>query len=116
MQSFASLSLMAVSFLVFAFSPAWAKGNFDGPAELPRVTVASSMAETPAPGSIVSVRPGDDLQAALDNAFCGDTIELQAGATSRGGSSCAPKAAMLVTGSSYVPAHPTALCRPRGSV
>ncbi len=84
MQSFASLSLMAVSFLVFAFSPAWAKGNFDGPAELPRVTVASSMADTPAPGSIVSVRPGDDLQAALDNAFCGDTIELQAGATFTG--------------------------------
>src|SRR5216684_6073656 len=84
MQSFASLSLMAVSFLVFAFSPAWAKGNFDGPAELPRVTVTSSMTDTPAPGSIVSVRPGDDLQAALDNAFCGDTIELQAGATFTG--------------------------------
>ena len=61
-----------------------ANGNFDGPAELPRVTVASSMADTPAPGPIVPVNAGADLQAALNNANCGDTLELQAGATFTG--------------------------------
>ncbi len=61
-----------------------ANGNFDGPAELPRVTVASSMADSPAPGTIVPVNAGADLQAALNNAHCGDTLELQAGATFTG--------------------------------
>jgi hypothetical protein len=59
-------------------------GNFDGPAELPRVTVSSSMADTPAPGQIIPVSAGADLQAALNNAHCGDTLELQAGATFAG--------------------------------
>jgi hypothetical protein len=84
MQSFASLFLITISLLTFSISPAWAKGNFDGPAELPRIAVASSMADTPAPGSILAVHAGGDLQAALDNAFCGDTIELQAGAVFSG--------------------------------
>lgn len=59
-------------------------GNFDGPAELPRVTVSSSMASTPAPGNTMTVNAGGDLQAALNNASCGDTIQLQAGATFHG--------------------------------
>ena len=59
-------------------------GNFDGPAELPRATVSSSMADTPAPGSVVTVNAGGDLQAALNNAQCGETIQLQAGATFSG--------------------------------
>src|SRR5882724_3698698 len=84
MQSFASFLIIAISFMALSVSTAFARGNFDGPAELPRVTVASSMAATPAPGSIVSVRAGGNLQAALDNAFCGDTIELQSGATFTG--------------------------------
>jgi hypothetical protein len=58
--------------------------QYDGPAELPRVTVDSAMADTPAPGSIVPVNAGDDLQAALKSAHCGDIIELQAGATFSG--------------------------------
>jgi hypothetical protein len=58
--------------------------NYDGPAELPRVTVSSSMASTPAPGSTITVNAGDDLQAALNSASCGDTIQLQAGATFHG--------------------------------
>jgi hypothetical protein len=58
--------------------------NFDGPAELPRVTVPSAMSDTPAPGSTVNVNAGGDLQAALNNANCGDTVELQAGATFTG--------------------------------
>ncbi len=57
-----------------------AGSNFDGPAELPRVTVSSALADTPAPGSLISVNNGGDLQAALTRASCGDTIALQAGA------------------------------------
>ncbi len=58
-----------------------ASGNFDGPAELPRVYLNSTLADTPAPGSTITVKAGGDLQSALDNANCGDTISLQAGAT-----------------------------------
>jgi hypothetical protein len=61
-----------------------AGGNVDGPAELPRVSVSSSMADTPAPGATISVSSGGDLQAALNNAHCGDTVELQAGAVFTG--------------------------------
>jgi hypothetical protein len=56
-------------------------GNFDGPAELPRVYVNSGLADTPAPGKTRLVKEGDDLQAALNGASCGDTISLQAGAS-----------------------------------
>ena len=59
-------------------------GNFDGPAELPRVTVPSAMSDTPAPGAVITVNAGGDLQSALNNAHCGDVIELQAGATFTG--------------------------------
>ncbi len=61
-----------------------AGGNFDGPAELPRVTVPSALSDTPAPGSVLPVNAGGDLQAALNSAHCGDTIQLQAGATFSG--------------------------------
>jgi hypothetical protein len=58
--------------------------GFDGPAELPRVYIQSAMANTPAPGSTISVNAGGDLQSALNSAHCGDTIQLQAGATFTG--------------------------------
>jgi hypothetical protein len=58
--------------------------GYDGPAQLPIATVASSMADTPAPGSVINVNAGGNLQTALENAVCGDTIELQAGATFSG--------------------------------
>ncbi len=61
-----------------------AGGNFDGPAELPRVTVPSAMSDTPAPGSVITVNAGGNLQTALTNAHCGDVIQLQAGATFTG--------------------------------
>jgi hypothetical protein len=61
-----------------------AASRYDGPAQLPIATVASSMVETPAPGSVISVNAGEDLQGALNNAQCGDTIQLQAGATFTG--------------------------------
>ena len=59
-------------------------GNFDGPAELPRVYVQSNLANTPAPGSVIAVAKGGDFQQALKRAKCGDTITLQAGAVFTG--------------------------------
>ena len=59
-------------------------GGFDGPAELPRVYLQTALANTPAPGKTTLVSAGGDFQAALNSASCGDTIELQAGATFTG--------------------------------
>jgi Putative Ig domain len=59
-------------------------GNFDGPAELPRVYIQSSMADTPAPGGSHPVSTTAALQSALNSAQCGETIALQAGATFNG--------------------------------
>jgi hypothetical protein len=73
-----------VSVCLFAQSVQPAASGYDGPAQLPMATVASSMAETPAPGSVISVNAGDDLQGVLNSAQCGSTIQLQAGATFTG--------------------------------
>jgi putative Ig domain-containing protein len=65
----------------FALSvSAQTSSNYDGPAALPRVYLNTTLADTPATGAIISVPAGGDLQVALNNASCGDTIELQAGA------------------------------------
>jgi len=61
-----------------------ANNGYDGPAQLPIATVQTSMAQTPAPGSVISVNAGGNLQSALNSAQCGDTIQLQAGATFTG--------------------------------
>lgn len=61
-----------------------ASSGFDGPAELPRIYIQSALANTPAPGSTISVNAGGNLQSALNSANCGDTIQLQAGATFTG--------------------------------
>src|SRR5579871_1659091 len=66
--------------IMLGINPSQTSGNFDGPAELPRVYVKSDLADTPAPGSVISVVKGGDFQQALNNAKCGDTIELQAAA------------------------------------
>jgi hypothetical protein len=58
--------------------------RFDGPAELPRVQVRSALADTPAPGRTRLVKESDNLQDALNDAKCGDTLKLQAGATFHG--------------------------------
>jgi hypothetical protein len=55
--------------------------KFDGPAELPRVYVMSSLSATPAPGKTLSARTDGELEKALSKASCGDIVELQAGAT-----------------------------------
>jgi hypothetical protein len=60
------------------------RSGFDGPAELPRVYMRSSLADTPAPGKNIPVKAGGNLQEALNQAACGDTIQLEAGATFQG--------------------------------
>jgi hypothetical protein len=58
-----------------------ASADHDGPAELPREYVKSSLRDTPAPGKTVLVKAGEDPEQALTQASCGDTIQLQAGAS-----------------------------------
>jgi len=58
--------------------------NFDGPAELPREYVKSSLRDTPAPGKTLAVHAGQNLQEVLNRASCGDTVELEAGAVFTG--------------------------------
>jgi hypothetical protein len=58
--------------------------NVDGPAELPRVYVKSSLLDTPTPGGTQVAKSSASLQAALNSAKCGDTIQLQAGTTYTG--------------------------------
>jgi len=76
-----STSNSASQSLTLAVAGTSSGSNFDGPAELPRVYLHTAVANTPAPGAVTNVLAGGDLQAALDNAHCGDTIKLQAGAT-----------------------------------
>jgi hypothetical protein len=59
-------------------------GTFDGPAELPRIYLQTTLADTPAQGKTIEIRAGGDFQGALNKAECGDTIALQAGATFAG--------------------------------
>src|SRR2546429_9715305 len=68
--------LLSLTLLVCASSFAQ-PAQFDGPAELPRVYVHSALADTPAPGKVISVHAGDNLQPAINKAGCGDQIELQ---------------------------------------
>src|SRR3979411_3244269 len=58
--------------------------GFDGPAELPRIFLHSSMADTPAVGKNHIVKAGDNLQEVVDRASCGDTLRIEAGATFTG--------------------------------
>jgi hypothetical protein len=58
--------------------------RFDGPAELPRVYVHSGLTDTPVLGSVRLVGQTDNLQNAIDEAKCGETLRLQAGATFSG--------------------------------
>jgi len=58
--------------------------NVDGSAELPRVYLKTTVADTPAPGTSQLVKTSASLQAALNSAKCGDTIALQAGVTFSG--------------------------------
>jgi hypothetical protein len=78
-------SLLFSTLLFFAWSNGFSQqAGFDGPAELPRVNVSSSVSATPSNGKIISVHSGDNLQTAIDSASCGDRIELQAGSVFAG--------------------------------
>lgn len=80
-----STSSKAFSIGVAAVStPPTSGGNYDGPAELPRIYLQTALANTPAPGSTTLVPAGGSLQNAINSANCGDTIQLAAGAVFSG--------------------------------
>jgi hypothetical protein len=84
-RTFFFFSLLAICSLssIVARPSAYAQAagsTFDGPAELPRVHLRSSTADTPSPGKTIPVNANGDFQAALNQANCGDTVALQAGA------------------------------------
>ena len=84
--SIALALMLAISFITGlpAANASTTAGGYDGPAALPRVFIQTAMANTPAPGITITVNSGENLQAALNNAKCGDTVQLQAGATFTG--------------------------------
>ena len=65
-------------------SSASGSARFDGPAELPRESVQSSLKDTPSAGRTWTVSAGQNLEQTLTSASCGDVVELQAGATFSG--------------------------------
>jgi hypothetical protein len=56
-------------------------GTNDGPATLPTACFYTALAATPSPGSVISVNVGGDLQGALNQVQCGQTITLPAGSS-----------------------------------
>ncbi|MGA8271643.1 MAG: putative Ig domain-containing protein [Candidatus Sulfotelmatobacter sp.] len=52
----------------------------DGPAALPTACFYTALSATPSPGAVTAVAAGSDLQDVIDDAKCGDTLMLQAGA------------------------------------
>lgn len=77
------LTLICFAYASQLFGSA-ASGQSDGPAELPRVLLQTSLADTPAPGAVHLVKAGDNLQQALNGAACGDTLKLASGAVFEG--------------------------------
>ena len=74
------------------------KETFDGPAELPRIYLRSSLADTPAPGKTRLVKAGDNLQQALNSVSCGDTLQLESAPPSQDGSASSKNHATMLTG------------------
>ena len=56
-------------------------GDKDGIAELPKTCYYTGLDGTPSPGKSIRVGAGSDLAAAIENAKCGDTLLLPAGAS-----------------------------------
>lgn len=75
---------LALTLTVSPTVPSSSNSGFDGPAELPRTKVQSSLADTPAPGKTIRVNAGGDLQAAINSANCGDTVAISASGTFTG--------------------------------
>jgi hypothetical protein len=61
-------------------STASSSQHFDGPAELPREYVKSSLRDTPTGGKTLTVGSDQSIEKTLASASCGDIVELQAGA------------------------------------
>jgi Putative Ig domain len=59
-------------------------GSSDGPALPPAACFYTAQAATPSLGSVIQVPAGGNIQTALSNANCGDTLVLQAGQTYSG--------------------------------
>src|ERR1035441_2022018 len=56
-------------------------GEKDGPAELPKTCYYTALDGTPSPGKQIHVGPKDNLADAVNDAKCGDTLLLPAGAS-----------------------------------
>jgi hypothetical protein len=84
--SFLTQIMLTAMAIAFALMTTVAQaGTFDGPAELPRTLVQSSVSSTPSNGKIWTVSAGANPQSTINSANCGDTIYLQAGSTFMGG-------------------------------
>ena len=59
----------------------WTGATSDGPADLPHGCVYTALDGSPSPGKINSVAAGKDVVSAVKAASCGDTIQLQEGAS-----------------------------------
>jgi len=59
-------------------------GGTDTVATLPQACINTDLANTPSPGAVTLVPAGGNVQTAINSAACGDTIQLQAGATFTG--------------------------------
>jgi len=59
----------------------WTGETSDGPADLPQGCVYTGLDATPSPGKVTFVAAGADAVSAMKAANCGDTIQLQQGAT-----------------------------------
>ncbi len=79
-----ALIIAGVISILLAGAANAADTRFDGPAELPRVYLQTAVADTPTPGKTRTVKAGDNFQSTLDEAACGDTLSLEAGATFTG--------------------------------
>jgi hypothetical protein len=76
---FLALLIASVFSLAASNSVAQTGTKFDGPAELPREFIKSSLKDTPAGGKTWTVREGESIEQTLSRVSCGDTVQLQAG-------------------------------------
>ena len=87
-----AIAILVFTFCIARLEPVWASavpdnrycqvgnhaifGKSDGPAALPQACIYTAESATPSPGKVISVQVGNDLQAALNAAKCGDTISI----------------------------------------
>ena len=62
----------------------FAGAKTDGPANLPTSCFFTALSATPSLGPVISIPAGANLQSYINNAVCGQTLMLQAGASYRG--------------------------------